>query len=300
MIRYNILTNDGARGQFIEGCLRLKEEPLGASGLFTYDYFVWWHHRAMMAPTPDPAVASNSFNRNGAHSGPVFGPWHRYLLLIFEFQMRRVLNEDDFRLPYWDWGTETGSANAIWTAEVMGDPVGVVNTGAFRDGGRFAVNIAQDGRRDAFDIGTQPLRRDFGGADVSSPPSNADVRNIVAANPIYAASPWNDSILTAGFRRPLEVALHNRIHRLVGGHMMDSTSPNDPVFWLHHTNLDRIWSAWQAYHNAPYLPQNGPEELNGHRYRDRMHSFMNQTVTPEMVDNHTAYYTYDTRSNVTP
>ncbi|KAE8210488.1 hypothetical protein CF326_g10025 [Tilletia indica] len=27
--------------------------------------------------------------------------------------------------------------------------------------------------------------------------------------------------------------------------MMHSHSSNDPVFWLHHTNLDRLWWYWQ-------------------------------------------------------
>jgi len=24
------------------------------------------------------------------------------------------------------------------------------------------------------------------------------------------------------------------------------TSPADPIFWLHHANLDRVWWSWQA------------------------------------------------------
>ena len=36
---------------------------------------------------------------------------------------------------------------------------------------------------------------------------------------------------------------------------MDSaSSPADPVFWLHHSNIDRIWAAWQKKNpkkNAP-------------------------------------------------
>lgn len=27
-------------------------------------------------------------------------------------------------------------------------------------------------------------------------------------------------------------------------------SPNDPVFFLHHANLDRIWAAWQSHDPA--------------------------------------------------
>ena len=26
------------------------------------------------------------------------------------------------------------------------------------------------------------------------------------------------------------------------------TAPADPVFWMHHAEIDRIWAAWQATH----------------------------------------------------
>ena len=40
---------------------------------------------------------------------------------------------------------------------------------------------------------------------------------------------------------------HNVVHGWVGGTMNDITvSPADPIFWMHHAEIDRIWSAWQA------------------------------------------------------
>lgn len=33
------------------------------------------------------------------------------------------------------------------------------------------------------------------------------------------------------------------------------TSPNDPVFWLHHAFLDKIWADWMARHGRVYLPE---------------------------------------------
>src|SRR5262249_15682315 len=40
--------------------------------------------------------------------------------------------------------------------------------------------------------------------------------------------------------------VHNNVHRAVGGTMNSSSSPADPLFWLHHANIDRLWSIWQA------------------------------------------------------
>ncbi len=40
---------------------------------------------------------------------------------------------------------------------------------------------------------------------------------------------------------------HNTVHGWVGGTMNDiMVSPADPLFWLHHAEIDRIWSIWQA------------------------------------------------------
>ena len=51
------------------------------------------------------------------------------------------------------------------------------------------------------------------------------------------------------FQNTLEASpFHNRLHGLVGGTMVTSASPADPVFWLHHAFIDKIWADWQALH----------------------------------------------------
>ena len=47
------------------------------------------------------------------------------------------------------------------------------------------------------------------------------------------------------FQSALEATVHNAVHRAVGGNMVSSASPSDPLFWLHHANIDRIWADWQ-------------------------------------------------------
>ena len=57
-------------------------------------------------------------------------------------------------------------------------------------------------------------------------------------------------------------SIHNTIHTtaggpgtktVVGGHMTYlSTAAFDPVFWLHHTNVDRFFALWQALHPDSY------------------------------------------------
>jgi tyrosinase len=44
---------------------------------------------------------------------------------------------------------------------------------------------------------------------------------------------------------------HGWVHNAVGGTMASSTSPADPVFWLHHGFIDKLWADWQVAHPAP-------------------------------------------------
>ena len=51
--------------------------------------------------------------------------------------------------------------------------------------------------------------------------------------------------------------IHGGVHIWVGGTMSDaSVSPADPVFWLHHGNLDRLW--WEWYNSPQGNHQNPP------------------------------------------
>jgi tyrosinase len=63
----------------------------------------------------------------------------------------------------------------------------------------------------------------------------------------------------AAFQPDLE-SVHNSVHRAVGGTMAGSSSPADPIFFLHHANIDRLWAEWQASPNGKN-PTNGTETL---------------------------------------
>jgi len=61
------------------------------------------------------------------------------------------------------------------------------------------------------------------------------------------------------FQRDLE-RLHGAPHNVVGGNMTSASSPKDPIFWLHHANVDRLWSKWQT-DNPGKNPNNEDEKL---------------------------------------
>jgi tyrosinase len=295
MIRHNILQNAEAAAKYVEGVIRLKDPTIspwpGQAGLSLYDFLVFWHHQAMMVPTPP-----TQSDRNAAHSGPVFLPWHRYFLLTLELFLREALDDNEFRLPYWDWAADAAlpspAASAVWGASLLG---------RFQ-GGAWRVRFETDPRS------VNPRRTDRelvrALAAEGALPNRAQVRQVIQDQVVYDLPPYGRS--AAGFRNYLEgwigpARLHNAVHVWVGGDMGISTSPNDPAFFLHHCNVDRIWAAWQQQHpSAAYVPpQTASDDLRFHRIDDPMHTFFDQEVTPRDVLDMGGQYQYDTFDDVT-
>jgi hypothetical protein len=63
-----------------------------------------------------------------------------------------------------------------------------------------------------------------------------------------AASQWQRR---AGSKTELEFNPHDGVHQSIGGNMASvDLSSRDPIFFLHHANVDRLWSSWNARGNA--------------------------------------------------
>lgn len=161
-------------------------------------------------------------------------------------------------------------------------------------------------------------------------PSATEIAATLAI-PTYDSAPWNSAVDTAvSFRNALEgwrgtageecddglmdviptpqrrSQQHNVVHiwtggivttggSVIAGTMAQATSPNDPVFWLHHANIDRLWSAWMARHGRVYLPASGAP--HGRNLYDVMPPFQIRTDgrnTPASVlDEAVLNYRYD-------
>jgi len=104
--RHNILNDNNSRDNFIRGVKLLKNDYLTPNWPSTYDIFVIWHYLAMMESTPSNQPANRRIPRNAAHSGPAFLPWHRWFLILLERHLQRVLGDDTFGLPYWNWAED--------------------------------------------------------------------------------------------------------------------------------------------------------------------------------------------------
>ena len=324
VVRRNILTDAVSRERFSRGVNLLKQDfaagvttaKLGFGGnpvpVSTYDQFVVWHYVAMNTMTP--TSNTDASGRNSAHRGPIFAPWHRFMLLLFEQHLRRVLKEPAFGLPYWDWAADgelpaaQQSTSALWRAGGIGGSGTPVRTGPFAfdpnpRGRGFRVFFAENtttGRLEYTAAG-RGLRRQLGAGAPGLPRTSA-VRGALGETS-YDAPNWDSR--SPQFRNRLEgwplgplgspPETHNHVHEWVGGDMAPGTSPNDPVFFLNHCNVDRIWEVWLTARGRTYLPtESSPGAPSGHRLKDTITSLVTTSTTSpaEMLDV-ANLYTYD-------
>ena len=275
--------------------------PPGATLVSRYDDFVWVHHQAMMQGPNDP------LGPNLAHRGPAFGPWHRELLKLYEQELQSAAGDPDLTLPYWDWTKDQSSADPgfPFTTDFLGgdgagNPSDKVTTGAFSQASGWVLNCDEEG----FGF----LRRHFGG-DGPGLPTPTSVKSALNITP-YDSIPWNiNSASATSFRNTLEGwvgtrQIHNAVHRWVDGSMQPGTSPNDPIFFFHHCNVDRLWAVWEQKNPgaAPYLPDSSTPAASGlTRLNENMASFgrtaidryFGVDVSPAGVVNSKAIVWYD-------
>jgi hypothetical protein len=269
----------------------------------SYDDFIHRHHHAMMQATPWQSEAPNTALRNSAHRGPAFLPWHRYFLREFEKALQR--KNPYVTLPYWDWTVDAGNPRgaALWNTGpgrqyVGGD--GLVTSGPFAN---WTALVDSGG---ALIPRPGGIRRQLGADTRGNPafPTAAQVQDALQNFPEYDTERW-DVQSTGSFRNRLEgwtatgsesgSQLHNRVHIWIGGDMGPGTSPNDPVFFLHHGNIDRIWAQWQQRPGSSgYLPVSGGPA--GHNLGDQMAHLTSPDPTParSLDYRRSLGYVYDT------
>ncbi len=261
-IRKNILAlSTTEKNNFFRALLMLKAEIVNpgaavANQISTYDFYAAYHQAIFAVTTPGEA-----FNINGGHGGPAFGPWHRELLIRFELDLQRMV--PGVMLPYWDWTDHVGTENEFFTDDYFGPDGGPGGVGGgIVESGYFAFDAPGTGTNPtpapawwpvglagwrissllAEGQGTS-LRRFLGNTETPGP----DPFIGLATQAQVAVLMQNNVYTGAGFRGDIEGQdpFHNFVHRWISGHMETGASPNDPIFFLHHCNIDRLWAMWQ-------------------------------------------------------
>lgn len=177
-------------------------------------------------PNADRDLANLVWSTCQAHGSgtwqPNFLPWHRALILFFEDTIRRVAQDDGFTLPYWNY-TEDASIPVEFRQQ--SDPL-------------FA-SLYQANRNAGINSGL-PLTKVKGGL-----PGQLLSLDVMGERQYYAGPQG----VPQGFNERIDNELHGFIHVNTGGTENMGSVPfaaQDPIFWIHHCNIDRIWAGWNA------------------------------------------------------
>jgi tyrosinase len=176
--------------------------------------------------------SEQGFNRC-PHGNWYFLPWHRAYLVMFEAALRDVTRDASFALPYWDWTTDRALPEHFTSPTYNGQPNALFEPRRFID--------AREEIPDEF-VGQSLFQQIYDETDFELfGTTRARGQNSTDARWIQAR----------GSSGPLESQAHDSVHGIVGGSregqsglMASSLSALDPIFWLHHCNIDRIWAVW--------------------------------------------------------
>lgn len=200
------------------------------------------YRRGVAAMKALPGSDARNWNRFAAihanfcpHGNWYFLPWHRAYLVALEGIIRDLAEKPDFALPYWDWTTERQLPAAFAAGNPRSNPLNHPRP-------EFSPNEA--------------LPDDMVGPQVISRVLNSpDFEAFGSARPRGQNSAGSQWQRRTGAKTELEFNPHDGVHGSLGGNMATVASASrDPVFFLHHANVDRIWAMWNARGNA-----NSPE-----------------------------------------
>jgi len=167
------------------------------------------------------------------HAQWFFLPWHRMYVLRFEAIVRAAIESvggpSDWALPYWNYGL--GGKNATLPipfrepqANGKPNPLYVAARQEGLNEGRFKLPARATSAKKALERPHFIGAAEFGGGEHL--PSHQ----------------------RAGLTGRIEETPHNDVHVEVGGAngwmSFPETAAKDPIFWLHHTNIDRLWDLW--------------------------------------------------------
>lgn len=166
----------------------------------------------------------NQCTHMGSKTPADFLLWHRAYLYYFEQHARKTLGDPTFALPYWNYGSTLLS--------------------------RQLPSIFIDEKIDGHENSLFPLggpRRNLASAADSLDGADVDINNVMG-NDYYFSEPgiegMGDSI---GLGVAMDALPHGTVHGGIGGWMGNvSTAAFDPIFWLHHANIDRLFNQWLA------------------------------------------------------
>ena len=187
------------------------------------------------------------------HGTRFFFSWHRMYLYYFERIVRAAAGDPAWALPYWGY-SPTGHREL---------PV------AFRSPANASNSLYVPQRYDAINAGNPMM------------PSVVDPG---AALPLLAFNSFSGS---------LEITPHGVVHGAVDGWMGGiKRAAQDPIFYLHHAQIDRLWDVWIALGGGRANPTDAPWLTQSYQFYDETGATVTMTGQQVLDDAQQLRYKY--------
>jgi tyrosinase len=192
-----------------------------------------WLYQAAIHGVPEGEGEEPLWNQC-QHQTWYFLPWHRMYLLRIEEIIRQVISEaegpEDWAMPYWNYGLGNQNATlplAFRQPEVEGQP----------------NYLYVEERAEGMNSGEGEIP-----PEMASAVEALERPNFVGAAE-FGGGEHEPSHKRAGQTGRVEETPHNDVHGAIGGEFGWMGDPDlaakDPIFWLHHANIDRLWEVWK-------------------------------------------------------
>jgi tyrosinase len=199
-----------------------------------FDRYDCWHH----AGTGPPPGRDYPYD--------LFLPWHRAYLQYFEHTVRD--QNPEAIPPWWDWTSAASHAEGIPRSYAEQEVGGAPNPLA---SGPMPKIPKEDVER-----------------TTRSPGSPAELPELSKPTPESGGEPPLPSVeavlaLTSYVDFSIQLQnIHDAVHGWMGGQMgVIATAAFDPIFWAHHTMIDRLWYQWQLQHGVNNIPPHYSEKV---------------------------------------
>lgn len=203
-----------------------------------------WGNVHGIGPAPPPAAPASAQWNTCQHGHWWFLPWHRMYLLFFERTIRRLSGNPSFSLPFWDYTAGTAAGNVyparalplIFRQPTTNNPLFIPQrNAALNAGGQMAPSVVSTTVAMASTVFAGPpgSSNSFGSQQIAAPSHGAVTHGLLETTP------------------------HDSVHVAIGGFMGSfGTAARDPIFWMHHCNIDRLWNHWLTLGGGRRDPNN--------------------------------------------
>ncbi|CAL4980248.1 unnamed protein product [Urochloa decumbens] len=178
------------------------------------------------------------------HGGWLFFPWHRLYLYFHERILGKLIGDDNFALPFWNWDAREGmTLPAIYTNE---------------------HSLLYDKKRNPMHQPPVTVDLDYGCHD-DNPTLPREEKNLkimyrqmvsnTKTKELFFGKPYRQGDMPHQGSGNIELLPHNTVHNWTGDPNMPNcgedmgvlrSAARDPVFFAHHGNIDRMWNIWKT------------------------------------------------------